>query len=263
VPVIAPAATLLFSYAAVAVYMYLVEARARQAIRAAWQRRVAPEVLDVILRDPELAYVSGRRTVATTLFSDIRGFTTMCDALEPEGVVEMLNEYLTEMTKVIRKHRGTIHKFIGDGIMAVFGDPLPSDDHADEAVLAALEMHKRLQEMRATTQNPCIREMRIGVGIHTGELVAGDIGSEQFMEYTTIGRSVSVAARLESMNKDFGTGIIISAETRAKLGHEYEMTPLGPREIRGVADEIELYEIKVPERQVVQVAPLDEGRSQP
>lgn len=262
VPVVAPLSAMLLSYASVAVYMYLVEARARQAIRAAWQRRVAPEVLDVILRDPKLAYVSGRRTVATALFSDIRGFTTMCDEMEPEGVVEMLNEYLSEMTKVIRRQGGTIHKFIGDGIMAVFGDPIPNDDHADQALVAALEMHKRLSEMRFTSQNACIRQVHIGVGIHTGDLVAGDLGSDEFMEYTVIGRTVSLASRLESMNKEFSTGIIISGDTRAHLKHEYEMTPLGPTEIRGVADAIELYAVTLPERQPVHVTPLaDEGQT--
>lgn len=262
VPIVAPLLAMLLSYASVAVYMYLLEARARQAIRAAWQRRVAPEVLDVILRDPKLAYVSGRRTVATALFSDIRGFTTMCDEMEPEGVVEMLNEYLSEMTKVIRRQGGTIHKFIGDGIMAVFGDPIPNDDHADQALVAALEMHKCLSEMRATSQNPCIRQVHIGVGIHTGDLVAGDLGSDEFMEYTVIGRTVSLASRLESMNKEFSTGIIISADTRAHLKHEYEMTPLGPTEIRGVADAIELYAVTLPERQPVHVTPLaDEGQT--
>lgn len=262
VPIVAPLLAMLLSYASVAVYMYLLEARARQAIRAAWQRRVAPEVLDVILRDPKLAYVSGRRTVATALFSDIRGFTTMCDEMEPEGVVEMLNEYLSEMTRVIRRQGGTIHKFIGDGIMAVFGDPIPNHDHADQALVAALEMHKRLYEMRLTTQNPCIRQLQIGVGIHTGDLVAGDLGSDEFMEYTVIGRTVSLASRLESMNKEFSTGIIISGDTRAHLKHEYEMTPLGPTEIRGVADAIELYAVTLPERQPVHVTPLaDEGQT--
>lgn len=262
VPIVAPLLAMLLSYSSVAVYMYLVEARARQAIRAAWQRRVAPEVLDVILRDPRLAYVSGRRTVATALFSDIRGFTTMCDEIEPEGVVEMLNEYLSEMTKVIRRQRGTIHKFIGDGIMAVFGDPIPNEDHADQALVAALEMHKRLYEMRVTSGNPCIRQLQIGVGIHTGDLVAGDLGSDEFMEYTVIGRTVSLASRLESMNKEFSTGIIISGDTRAHLKHEYEMTPLGPTEIRGVADAVELYAVKLPDRQPGHVAPLVvEGRT--
>jgi len=245
VPMVAPLAALAISYTAVTVYMYVVEERARRAIRAAWQRRVAPEVLDVILKDPEFAYVHGRRTVATTLFSDIRGFTTMCDNLEPEEVVELLNEYLTEMTKVIRKHRGTIHKFIGDGIMAVFGDPIPDDGHADQAAAAALEMHRRLVEMGQSSDNPSIQQMQIGVGIHTGELVAGDIGSAEFMEYTVIGATVSVASRLETLNKEFGTGVIISEDTKKALEGEYDTEELGFQEIRGIAEPIRVHALVV------------------
>ncbi len=244
---VAPLVALALSYTAVTVYMYVVEEQARRAIRAAWQRRVAPEVLDVILKDPKLAYIHGRRTEATTLFSDIRGFTTMCDNLQPEEVVEVLNEYFTEMTKVIRKHRGTIHKFIGDGIMAVFGDPIPDRAHAEEAVAAALEMHERLQQMRQSSDNPSIQQMRIGVGIHTGELVAGDIGSAEFMEYTAIGATVSVASRLESLNKEFGTGIIISEDTKQALTGEYDTTELGLQEIRGIADPIKVHALLLPD----------------
>jgi len=231
------------SYTVVTVYMYVVEERARRAIRAAWQRRVAPEILEMILRDPELAYVKGRRTVATALFSDIRGFTAMCDVLQPEQVVQMLNEYLTEMTKVIRKHHGTVHKFIGDGIMAVFGDPIPSPDHADQAVSAALEMQRRLQEMRRASENPCVRQIEMGVGVHTGDVVAGDIGSSEFMEYTAIGATVSVASRLEALNKELHTGIIISEDTRKSLHGDYGLRDLGRLEIRGVAEPLGVYTI--------------------
>jgi adenylate cyclase len=246
-PIVSPMLALVLSYSVVTVYMYVVEERHRRAIRAAWQRRVAPEILDVILENPELAYVSGKRTVATTLFSDVRGFTTMCDALEPEEVVAVLNEYLSEMTKVIRRHRGTIHKFIGDGIMAVFGDPIADENHADEAVAAALEMQQRLAEMRDTSEKPPIQTMRIGVGVHTGALVAGDIGSEEFMEYTIIGATVSIASRLEGLNKELGTGIIISEATKSCLHGDYAMTAIGPREIRGVAEPIEVYAVTVGE----------------
>ena len=242
-PLVSPMLALVLSYSVVTVYMYVVEERHRRAIRAAWQRRVAPEILDVILENPELAYVSGKRTVATTLFSDIRGFTTMCDTLEPEEVVDILNEYLSEMTKVIRRHRGTVHKFIGDGIMAVFGDPIADEDHADEAVGAALEMQERLAEMRGTSEKPSIQTMRIGIGVHTGPLVAGDIGSEEFMEYTIIGATVSIASRLEGLNKELSTGIIISEVTKSHLKGEYAMTGYGLREIRGVAEPLEVYAV--------------------
>lgn len=245
VPMVAPLLALLGSYGIVTVFMYVAEERARRAIKTAWGRRVAPEILEVILKRPDLAHMHGRRTIATTLFSDIRGFTSLCDALEPEQVVEILNEYLTAMTVVIRRHRGTIHKFIGDGIMAVFGDPLPDEQHADEAVLAALEMHQRLEEMKREKPDSHIGGLTIGVGIHSGPLVAGDIGSAEFMEYTVIGSTVNVASRLESLNKELKTSIIISDATRQLLTGEYDLRDLGRQEIRGVSEALQVYALEV------------------
>jgi adenylate cyclase len=245
VPMVAPLLALAVSYTVVTLLMYVAEERARRAIRAAWQRRVAPEILDMILRSPQLAQVRGRRIVATTLFSDIRGFTSMCDAMKPEQVVEVLNEYLSQMTEVIRSQRGTVHKFIGDGIMAVFGDPMPDERHAEQAVMAAMDMHRKLQEIKQAGTNTWVRELRIGIGIHSGELVAGDIGSTQFMEYTVIGATVSVASRLESMNKQFGTGIIISDATRQLLQGQHQLVDLGLQEIRGIGDPIRIYSVSL------------------
>ncbi len=245
IPLVGPAVAVLVAYVLMTVYMYVVEEGERRRIRRAWEKRVARDVLDVILEAGPDAYVNGRRTEATVLFSDIRGFTKMCDTLEPEEVVDVLNVYLQRMTEVITARRGTLHKFIGDGIMAVFGDPVPFEDHADQAVMAAIEMHKALQELRQSSEKSTVKDMHMGVGIHTGELVAGDIGSEDFMEYTTIGRTVSVAARLEGENKTFGTGIIISEDTERLLHHDHELVQLGDCEIRGVADPISLYAVEI------------------
>lgn len=245
IPLVGPAIGIVMAYVLMTVYMYVVEEGERRRIRRTWEKRVARDVLDVILQAGPDAYVNGRRTEATVLFSDIRGFTQMCDTLEPEEVVDVLNVYLQRMTEVITARRGTIHKFIGDGIMAVFGDPVPYEDHADQAVKAAIEMHGALEELRHSSEKRTVQEMDMGVGIHTGQLVAGDIGSEDFMEYTTIGRTVSVAARLEGENKTFGTGIIISEDTRLLLQDDYDLVELGDCEIRGVADPIPLYAVKI------------------
>jgi adenylate cyclase len=245
VPMVAPLVALSGAYGIVTVFMYVAEERARRALKAAWGRRVAPEILAVILKRPDMAHMQGRRTVATTLFSDIRGFTSMCDDMEPEQVVEILNEYLTEMTIIIRRHRGTIHKFIGDGIMAVFGDPLPDETHADEAVQAAREMHQRLEQMKRDRPDSLVGSLQIGVGIHSGPLVAGDIGSAEFMEYTVIGSTVNVASRLESLNKELKTGIIISDATRQLLTGEYELRDLGVQEIRGVSESLSLFAVNM------------------
>lgn len=245
IPLIAPVAAIVLSYVGVTVYMYVVEEAERRRIRSAWQKRVSEEVLEVILDSGGESFVRGRNTEATVLFSDIRGFTSMCDALPPEEVVAVLNEYFECMTQVIISHHGTIHKFIGDGIMAVFGDPVADEHHADQAVRAAIDMHKALGELRSRSGRAQIQSMQMGVGIHSGELVAGDIGSEDFMEYTTIGRTVSIAARLEGENKEFGTGIIISEDTRDRLEGRYDLIELGSQQIRGVTDPIPLYAVSL------------------
>jgi adenylate cyclase len=263
VPMVAPLAALLLSYGVVTVFMYVAEERARRVMKAAWARRVAPEILEVILKRPDMAHMHGRRTIATTLFTDIRGFTSMCDAMEPEQVVEILNHYLTEMTKVIRRNRGTIHKFIGDGIMAVFGDPVADERHADVAVQTALEMHQALEDMKQYNENSCIVGLEIGVGIHSGPLVAGDIGSAEFMEYTVIGSTVNVASRLESLNKELKTGIIISAATRELLAGGYVLRDLGPQQIRGVSEPLQVYAVGVSGATEAGDNPCTEGQTSP
>jgi adenylate cyclase len=231
------------SYSASTVYMYLVEERQRLHLRRAWRQRVSSEVLSVILSNPGLTQVMGKRIDATCLFSDLRGFTDMCHALEPEQVVQRLNEYLTEMTRIIQTHGGVIHKFIGDGIMAVFGDPVAHTDHAARAVRAAIEMQREMAKLRERAEAEGSQPLHMRIGIHTGPLVAGDIGSQQFLEYTVIGATVSIASRLEGLNKELGTDLLIGKATREGLGNEFAVTPLGFAEVRGVPEPVEVFSV--------------------
>jgi adenylate cyclase len=229
------------------VYMYLTEERARLRMRRAWQQRVSAEVLQVILNNP-VQKVQGRHINATVMFSDLRGFTTMCHTFSPEEVVERLNEYLTAMTEVIREYGGTIHKFIGDGIMAVFGDPVPEPDHAARAVRAAVAMVRRLAELREAAEQSGKPPMYMGVGLHTGELVAGDIGSEQLLEYTVIGDTVSTASRIEGLNKEFKTCVLMSGQTRAALGEiDLPLAHVATQAVRGRAEALELHTVDYPD----------------
>ncbi|MCE5240700.1 adenylate/guanylate cyclase domain-containing protein [bacterium] len=246
-PLVPPLLSGLLAYVAGTVYMYLTEERARLRLRRAWQQRVSAEVLHVILSNP-VRKVQGRRLDATVMFSDLRGFTTLCSTSDPEVVVERLNKYLTAMVEVIREFGGTIHKFIGDGIMAVFGDPVAQDDHAARAVRAAVAMQRRMAAENAAAVAAGQAPLLMGIGIHSGALVAGDIGSEQMLEYTVIGDTVSTASRIEGLNKDFRTGILMSGQTVAALGTtDLPLKHLGTQSVRGRAETLELYTVDLPD----------------
>jgi adenylate cyclase len=199
--------------------------------------------MKVILANPDLTKVEGQRVVGTVFFSDLRGFTTHCSTCDPEQVVSDINEYLTLATKVIRAHGGTVHKFIGDGVMAVFGDPVPQPDHADRAVAASLEIQREMQRLRGG-RSEAEWEMFVRIGLHSGELVAGDIGSEDMLEYTVMGETVSVAARLEGLNKELGTEILLSADTAEMLDDRFELRALGEVEVRGRPEPLEVLTVE-------------------
>jgi len=231
------------SYVLGTVYLELTAERQHRRLRRAWAKRVSPEVLAVILDHPELTAVAGRRVTGTVFFSDLRGFTTFCHASPPEEVVEQINCHLTLATHVIRKHGGTIHKFIGDGIMAVFGDPVPQNDHARRALAASIELQQGMATLREE-QSKGKWPMFLRIGLHTGELVAGDIGSEDMLEYTVMGDTVSTASRLEGMNKEFGTEILMSRATAERVGEGFELQSLGEVQVRGRAEPLEVYTVK-------------------
>jgi adenylate cyclase len=178
----------------------------------------------------------------TVLFSDIRDFTTMSGALPPGDVVRLLNEYYGHMVEKVFHHRGTLDKFIGDGMMAYFGAPLPDPDHATHALdcaMAMIDELARLNGERAARGEPALR---IGIGLHTGVAVVGDIGSPaRRLEYTAIGDTVNVAARLEGLTKEAGTPIVVSAATRDQVGARYAWRELPPMIVRGKREPIALY----------------------
>ena len=235
--------SLVTSYLATTVFAYFTVERDRKRIEAAWSKRVSPEVLQRILANPRLQHVEGRKLQATVLFSDLRGFTTLCHAWPPEEVVRRLNEIFTRMTRIITEHGGNIDKFIGDGIMAVFGDPIPQTDHARRAVLAAIDMLRAMQDLQAQATARGDQPIEMGVGIHTGELVAGDIGSADHLEYTAIGDTVSTASRLEGLNKEYHTNIIISGETQAHAGEDLPARLLDTTTVRGRETTLQVYEV--------------------
>ena len=179
----------------------------------------------------------------TVLFSDIRGFTTLSERGQPEDVVQTLNEYFTRMVHLVFLHKGTLDKFVGDMVMALFGAPLSDPQHADHAVEAALDMVAELGKLNQKWKAEGRPELDIGIGINTGPMIAGNIGSEAIMSYTVIGDAVNLGSRLESLNKQYGTRIIISDATRQQLTGNYRFRPLGDVVVKGKTKPVAIFEV--------------------
>ncbi|HUF92948.1 MAG TPA: adenylate/guanylate cyclase domain-containing protein [Candidatus Limnocylindria bacterium] len=215
--------------------------REKDLIKRAFTRYVAREVVDEILKDPENLVLTGERRDVTVLFCDIRGFTTTSEKLTPEEVVTLLNTFYNLMIDTIFKEDGTLDKFLGDGVMAVFGAPIYHQDHSLRAIRTALAMQAGIRELsgrRAIEGKPPIA---VGIGINAGDAVAGTVGTEARMEYTVIGDSVNLAARLESNSK--AGQILISEQTYRKVQAAVQARSLGRIKVKGKEEEIGVYEV--------------------
>ena len=204
---------------------------------------VSRDVYDQLVTNPALARLGGHRRQMTVLFSDIRGFTSVSEKGEPEDIVQTLNEYFTRMVDIVFKHKGTLDKFVGDMVMALFGAPLDDEDHAEHAVDAALEMIDELGKLNEGWIAQGRPPLDIGIGINTGPMIAGNIGSEAIMSYTVIGDAVNLGSRLESLNKQYSTRIIISDATRSALPDRYILKPLGEVVVKGKTRPVAIFEV--------------------
>jgi adenylate cyclase len=226
-------------------WQYFVEGRDKRQVTRLFSRYVSKDVFEQVLANPELAELGGARRTMSVLFSDMRGFTAMTERGEPEALVAQLNEYFSRMVEVVFAHHGTIDKFVGDMVMALFGAPVDDPDHADHAVAAAVEMVRALDALNARWTQEGRPALGIGIGVNSGEMIAGNIGSAAIRSYTVIGDAVNLGARLESLNKEHGTTIIISAATAAQLKTPPPMRPLGRVVVKGKSVSVEIFEVLV------------------
>ncbi len=215
--------------------------REREFLKETFGKYVSPEVRDEILSG-RLA-LEGQAREVTILFADLRDFTPWVEATDPQEVVRDLNRYFTEMTEAIRGHRGLVLQFIGDEIEAVFGAPVADPAHAGMALHAALQMRERLARLNAERERAGKPPLRHGIGIHTGRVLAGNIGSAERLSYALVGDAVNLASRIEDLNKQFGSDILVSGTTRALLDGTFALAPLPAARVKGRSVEVEIYRL--------------------
>jgi adenylate cyclase len=240
----APELAILLTFTHGMVANYVTEGRQKKQIREMFSKYVAPEYVAKLAEDPSALHLEGRRAELTILFSDIRGFTSISERMQPTEVVGFLNDYLTEMAAIVKQSGGTLDKFIGDAVMAFWGEPVRLEDHAVRACDCALAMKGKMEEITARFEREGKPPIRIGIGINTADVVVGNIGSlEHKLDYTVIGDGVNLASRLEGQNKDFGTTIIVSEFTLARTGDRFAVRPLGEVKVKGKERAVAIYEL--------------------
>jgi adenylate cyclase len=221
---------------------YFVESKTKRQFAELFGQYVPPELVDEMAKNPEGYSMAGRKAELTVLFSDVRGFTTISEGLQPDQLAALMNEYLGAMTTIVRHHRGTLDKYIGDAIMAFWGAPLEDEDHAAHAVTTALEMQGALRDLNRHLKAKGWPELKIGVGINTGTMTVGDMGSPVRKAYTVMGDAVNLGSRLEGITKQYGVGIIVGEATREKLDDRFVLRELDRVRVKGKAEPVGIYE---------------------
>ncbi len=239
-----PSSALLFGYTSQTAYRFFTEERRARDIRKMFSSYVSKRIVDELIRDPSKARLGGERKEITVLFSDIRGFTSFSEKHQPEEVVSMLNEYLGAMTDIVFEYDGTLDKFIGDAIMALWGAPIGQPDHVERAVRCALAMGKRLSELQKKWAAEGKPVLDTGIGINTGEMVVGNMGAEgKKMDYTVIGDHVNLGARVESLTRQYNNHIIITEFTYEKVKDIVEVNKLGSVTVKGKERPVVIYDL--------------------
>ncbi|MBI4384665.1 MAG: adenylate/guanylate cyclase domain-containing protein [Nitrospinae bacterium] len=234
---------LVFVFTGIVIYRFAFEEREKRFIKSAFGQYLAPAVVEQVVNDPSLLKLGGERKILTAFFSDIAGFSSISEKLSPEALVDLLNVYLTEMTDIILKYEGTVDKFVGDAIVAFFGAPIPCEDHARRACLASMEMQARLGVLRERWKSEGKPEIFARVGLNTGPMIIGNMGSKTRMDYTIMGDAVNLASRLEGVNKQYGTYIMISEFTYEQARDFIDARELDWIRVVGKNEPIKIYEV--------------------
>jgi adenylate cyclase len=224
---------------------FLVLEQEKSFLRNAFSHYLSTDVINELISDPEKLNLGGEKKYLTAMFTDVRGFSSISEKLDPTDLVKLLNAYLTEMSNIILELKGTIDKYEGDAIIAFFGAPVPFNDHPARACLSAVRMKKMERYLNDHFTNDKLSPEPVftRIGINTGEMVVGNMGTSQKMDYTIMGNSVNLASRLESVNKQYGTWILISEETYNTGGNEFTVRQMDRVRVVGIQEPVRLYEL--------------------
>lgn len=243
ITIIHPFILILSLYVCLTFYKYFTEEKNKRELRSTFQKYVSPAIVEEILSDPEKIELGGRKAMMTVFFSDVRGFTTISEQLDPHALSDLLNSYLTPMTEIVFKNRGTLDKYMGDAIMAFFGAPIFYSDHAHYACRAALESLEKLKELQIEYKAKNLPPIDIGIGLNTGEMSVGNMGSQTVRNYTVMGDAVNLGSRLEGINKQYGTRIIISEFTYQEVKDSFICREIDWVRVKGKVLPVKIYEL--------------------
>jgi adenylate cyclase len=243
-PLVTPTFQWLFVSLAITIQRGVHEERQKRSIRRIFRSYLHPDIVEELIHDPEKLKLGGQRVDCTIFFSDVRNFTDASEKMAPETVVQLMNEYFDPVSKEIIRYGGYIDKFLGDGIMAIFGAPKKTDDHPFLACQASLEVLKKVRELEPLFQEKFgLPNFRIGIGLHTGPVILGNIGTAERLNYTVMGDSVNLAARLQGANKELGTTILVSQKTYDRVADKVSARYIDTIRVKGKEEAIPVYEI--------------------
>lgn len=230
-------------YLVLTFYKYFTEERKKRYLRSTFSKYVSPAIVDEILKDPGNVELGGRKERLTVFFSDVRGFTTISEKLDPTQLSEVLNRYLTPMTQIIFANKGTLDKYIGDAVMAFFGAPVAFSDHPEHAARAALQSLEKLKELQTEFRRENLPEIDIGIGLNTWEVSVGNMGSDIVRNYTVMGDGVNLASRLEGITKEYGVRIVISEFTQTEIAQKFTTRELDRVRVKGKDQPVRIFEL--------------------
>jgi adenylate cyclase len=239
------------------IYRSLVVDRKGRYMKKAFSNYVSADLVAQIMKNPDSLKLGGEKREISILFSDIRGFTSLSEKLSPEDLVQVLNEYLNPMTEIVLEERGTLDKYIGDAVMAIYNAPLDVAEHANHACRTALKMMAKLDKINQSFNKRGIQAIDIGVGINTGDAVVGNMGAAMRFDYTAIGDNVNLASRLEGLNKMYGTHIIVSESTKLLSGSDLPFREIDLVAVKGKQQPVPIYELMVAEDSAFRVSFAD------
>ena len=242
-PIIPPIFATIVAFTLTYVYRYIFEEKGKREIRKIFSHYVSPSVVDIMLKNPEKVKLGGEKKICTVLFSDIAGFTTIAEKMEPDKLVHSLNDYLTAMTNIILENKGMLDKYEGDAIMAVFGAPVELKKHTHLACISALKMLKQSEILNEYWHKIHHPEFHTRIGINSGEMIVGNMGSDTLFDYTVLGDEVNLGSRLEGANKKYGSRIIISEHTYNLVKDDFITRPLDLLRVMGKKKPVWVYEL--------------------